>query len=112
MESIQEKEYSYFEEVYTSSLYYSASTIAKELGMGARALNKLLYQARIIHPFQDHWKLSPSYRDQGYEYYKRYTYFDNSHKMGSRIQLYWTEKGRKFICEFVKSLPPTTQTLF
>jgi phage antirepressor YoqD-like protein len=103
MEAIQENEYSYFEEVFPQKLFFSTSAVAKRLGMGARALNRLLYTANVILPSLDHWTLNPRYRGNEYEIYRRHIYYNNSGLERIRTRMYWSEKGMDFIIDHIEN---------
>lgn len=89
----------YYENVLVPSTYIKLITttaIAKDLGISAIKLNKILNEMRIIYKGKDsNWYLYSEYQD------KIPTFADyviNEHKQS----LKWTEKGREWIIDLVK----------
>jgi prophage antirepressor-like protein len=79
------------------------SSIAKDFGMSARALNKMLHDYGVQYKQGDQWLLYAKYQDCGYVGSKP---FDITHTDGSpdvKPQTQWTQLGRKFIYDLLKS---------
>lgn len=75
----------------------TTTDIAKDLGMSARKLNKLLNDKGIIYKQGNSWKVYTKY-----EFLIKEKYCD--YKMNEFGQiLKWTEKGRKFIIETISN---------
>ena len=74
---------------------YTATVIAKELGMSAVQLNKKLHEDKIIYKRSGVWVLYAQYEDLGYMEIKQ-VIDDNG-----MVHYYskWTDKGRQFILE-------------
>lgn len=90
----------YYEEVLQVDNCHTTTTIAKELGMTARALNHLLH-VKGVHFFKDgHWILYAKYDGLGYtktRTHKYETVEDGKMVKKTSIHTVWTEKGREFI---------------
>ena len=71
--------------------------IAKELGMSAVKLNKILHEKGVIFKMADTWVLYAKYQDRGYAKTRTYGFVDALGVQRASIQLCWTERGRAFI---------------
>lgn len=87
----------YHDGVLTSTSTYTTTQIAKEFGMGAPTLNKILHEKGIQYKHNDQWLLYSKYQNNGYT--KTITrMFDNGYGDVHTSQLtVWTERGRRFI---------------
>ena len=106
---IQQKELSeaapkveYYNEVMQSESLIPSNIIAKELGMSAVSLNKLLNQLNIIYRSGETWVLYHKYQNKGYTGTKTVTYQDSLDNKRTAVHTYWTELGREFIHQVVK----------
>ncbi len=100
--SVQARKAAYHDAVLQSRTLIPATVIAKELGLSAVALNKLLHERKIIYKNDTHWVLYSNYQGKGYTGTKTALYIDSGGKYHSNIHTYWTEKGREFIHQMVK----------
>ncbi|MCC0662438.1 phage antirepressor KilAC domain-containing protein [Clostridioides sp. ZZV15-6597] len=99
---VQQPKVEYHDKVLNPEKLVTTTDIAKDLGMTAQALNKLLHLNRIIYPeringrikcwkpYKDYLWLIPEYADF------KITEHDT--------QLKWTEIGRKWLIEFVENI--------
>lgn len=94
----------YVETVLASESLITTTTIAKELGTSAYALNKFLYQQHIVYPHDGHWVLYAQYQSRGYTKTRTHSYVDGSGELRTSIQTVWTEKGRMFIHNKMKQI--------
>ena len=78
--------------------------IAKELGMTAQALNKLLCEQRIQYGQSGQYMLHCDHANKGLVQNRTFTYRDSKGNIRTQIQMVWTEKGRLFIHKQIKSL--------
>ena len=92
----------YYEDVMQSESAIATNVIAKELGMSAISLNKKLHQMGIIYKSGGSWVLYHKYQDKGYHKTKTHHYTDSHGQPQTNIQMYWTEKGRKFVLSKIK----------
>ena len=95
----------YAEEVLLSETCLTTRQIAKELGMTAQALNRLLAAHRIQFRQSGQsgqWMLYREYADKGLAQNRTFHYQDSKGKAQTQTQMVWTERGRLFIHTMVK----------
>ena len=95
----------YAEEVLLSETCLTTRQIAKELGMTAQALNRLLAAHRIQFRQSGQsgqWMLYREYADKGLAQNRTFHYQDSKGKAQTQTQMVWTERGRLFIHTKVK----------
>lgn len=92
----------YYQEVLQSDSLIATTVIAKDLGMSASALNKILNQRGILYKCAGVWVLYEKYQDRGYSKTKTITYSDNQDVTRTVSHTYWTEMGREFIHGLLK----------
>lgn len=92
----------YFNNVLQSDSLIPTNVIAKDLGMSAVGLNKLLNKKRIIYRSGNTWVLYHDYQNKGYTRTKTYTYTDQEGNTKTAVTTYWTERGRLFITMLMK----------
>ena len=93
----------YADNVLDSIFCYTTTQIAKELGMTAQELNRLLCAERVLYYQSGQYMLYAEYAHRGLA--KSRTHFDlfvGRDTVCTRMYLVWTEKGRKFIHQKVK----------
>lgn len=93
----------YADNVLDSIFCYTTTQIAKELGMTAQELNRLLCAERVQYYQSGQYMLYAEYAHRGLA--KSRTHFDlfvGKDTVCTRMYLVWTEKGRKFIHQKVK----------
>ncbi len=94
----------YVEEVLQAENAHTITTIAKELGMkSAIELNQLLKQWDVQYRVDKHWVLKAKYQGKDYTKTRTYAYSGSNGETKTSIETVWTEAGRKFIHELVKS---------
>lgn len=82
----------------------TVSQIAKDFGLSANALNKILHDQHVQYKCDGAWLLYQQYANEGYVQSKTYTYYDYSNRPHVNIQTHWTQKGRLFIYNTLKSI--------
>ena len=87
----------YYREVLSSDSVYLTDQIAKELGMTAIRLNKILKSADVLMKRGGQWVLRSKYASEGYTKTKTYSYQRKDETTGTNCITVWTEKGRAFI---------------
>lgn len=87
----------YYDEVLTSQSTYNANQIAKELGMSAETMNKLLHKLEVQYKQGGQWLLYRPHQNKGYTKTVTHTYTNSQGQTCSRMSTVWTEKGRAFI---------------
>ena len=73
--------------------------IAKDYGKSAKAFNQLLSELKIQYKCGNTWALYQEYADKGYT---NSLIIQVSEKR-SVTRTYWTQKGRKFLYNFLKT---------
>ena len=94
----------YTDNVLDSISCYTTTQIAKELGMTAQELNRLLCAERVQYYQSGQYLLYAEYAHRGLA--KSRTHFDlfvGCDTIHTRTYLVWTERGRKFIHQLVKA---------
>lgn len=92
----------YFDDVLKSESLITTTLIAKDLGMNARALNRLLHDKKIHYKCQGVWVLTAKYEKEGYTRTKTHKYEDSCGVERTELHTYWTEKGRAFVINIFK----------
>jgi len=98
----QSRKLEYHDSVLQSRTLIPTNVIAKELGMSAIALNKILQAKKVIYKSDNHWVLYADHAGKGYTGTKTAVFQDSSGNYQSNIHTYWTEKGREFIHSLLK----------
>lgn len=94
---VQAPKVEYADNVLLSTSTYSTTQIAKELGLSACKLNKLLHENGVQYRQGGQWFLYEKYQDKGYMKTKTYTYDKKDGRIGTMLTSVWTEAGRMFI---------------
>jgi phage antirepressor YoqD-like protein len=89
----------YYDLVLQNKSLLSISKIAKDYGLSAVALNKILHGIGIQFKQGDCWLLYQKYADKGYTQSKTHAIDADL----SKLHTYWTQKGRLFIYETLKN---------
>lgn len=90
---------SYYDLILQNKSLLSISVIAKDYGMSATAMNKKLHELGVQYKQGKVWLLYAKYQDKGYA--QTTTHAIDSDR--SKPHLKWTQKGRKFIYDLLKS---------
>lgn len=91
---------SYYDIVLACSDLVTITQIAKDFGLSAKKLNKILKEKRIQFKQGKTWFLYQKYAEQGYTQSKTYLYNKDNH---TAMHTLWTQKGRLFIYELLKA---------
>ena len=89
----------YTRKTLTSVSTWNTNIIAKEMGMSAVTLNKKLQKLGVQYKQHDVWVISARYEGKGYVKTQTYTYMKSGGETGTRLQMEWTERGRRFLHE-------------
>lgn len=73
--------------------------LAKDYGMSAKKLNKILHELKIQFKQGSTWLLYQKYAGKGYTQSKTHT-IDADY---SKMHTYWTQKGRLFLYDLLKN---------
>lgn len=90
---------SYYDVVLQSDSLLTTTEIAKDYGLSAKRLNKILLDLKIQFKQSGRWFLYAGYVEQGYTQSKTYEYDEGK----TRTHMYWTQKGRLFIDDLLKN---------
>lgn len=93
---------SYLDTILNIKSLVTVGQIAKDYGMSAQALNKLLHDLKVQYKQSGQWLLYSNIQDKGYTHSST---TEIEHKDGStsvRMNTKWTQKGRLFIYELLK----------
>lgn len=89
----------YYDLVLQNKSLLSISKIAKDFGLSAMKLNKILHELGIQFKQGDCWLLYQKYANKGYTQSKTHAIDSEM----SKLHTYWTQKGRLFIYETLKN---------
>jgi anti-repressor protein len=80
----------------------SVTQIAKDYGMSAMAMNKMLHEMDIQYKLGNQWHLYQKYADKGYTQSKTQNINHSNGELEIKTHTYWTQKGRVFLYNFLK----------
>jgi len=93
----------YHDTVLNSPNLFTTTQIALEIGMTANALHKFLHEKHVIYRQGKVWILYKEHLETRIGGMATYVYVDkSSNTKHTRLQLKWTQKGRKFIHGLIK----------
>lgn len=81
----------------------SVTEIAKDYGLSAKAMNAMLHNLGVQFNQSGVWFLYAKYQHEGYTQTKTQNYNRPDGTQGSKVHTYWTQKGRLFIYNLLKS---------
>ena len=81
----------------------STTIIAKDYGMSATKFNELLHEYGVQFKQGGVWVLYRDYDHFGYTSTKTHNYADSAGVQHSKPHMYWTQKGRLFLYDFLKN---------
>lgn len=90
---------SYYDLVLQNKSLVAISVIAKDYGMSAKKMNKILHELKIQFKQGKTWLLYQKYAGKGYTQSKTHT-IDADY---SKMHTYWTQKGRLFLYDLLKN---------
>ena len=93
---------SYYDVVLNCKDLISTSAIAKDYGKSA-IWNRYLHEKGVQFKQGDIWLLYQRYAQEGYTSTKTHTYPGTNGETHTKVHTYWTQKGRLFIYELMKS---------
>ena len=77
--------------------------LAKDYGWSPQQLNNFLNENKIQYKRGNTWLLYAPYQDKGYTKSETFWFKDKNGNNRSNVQTKWTQKGRLFIYELMKS---------
>jgi anti-repressor protein len=90
---------SYYDLILQNKNTVPVTQIAKDYGMSGRALNKLLHELGIQYKMRETWLLYQEYANRGYTQSRTHAIDVDR----SVMHTYWTQKGRLFLYDLLKS---------
>ena len=93
---------SYYDVVLNCKDLVSVSKIAKDYGMSATEMNKLLHSLGVQYKQSEAWLLYQKYAKLGWTSTKTITYPDNEGFIHSKVHTYWTQAGRLGLYHLLK----------
>ena len=102
IEELQPKA-SYYDMILQCKDLIATTVIAKDYGMSAKKFNALLHDSGIQFKSGDVWVLYAKYQGNGYLKTKTHNFADEDGIQHSKEHSYWTQKGRLFLYEKLKS---------
>ncbi len=111
LENIQQKQIigelkpkaDYTDKILQNKGLVTVNAIAKDYGMSAVSMNKLLHNLGVQYKQSEQWFLYTKYQDCGYTHSET---IDLQHKNGTKfikMNTKWTQKGRLFLYELLKN---------
>lgn len=94
---------SYYDVVLNCKDLISTSAIAKDYGKSAIWMNRYLHEKGVQFKQGDIWLLYQKYAQKGYTSTKTHSYPGTDGETHTKVHTYWTQKGRLFIYEVMKS---------
>lgn len=94
---------SYYDVVLNCKDLISTSAIAKDYGKSAIWMNRYLHEKGVHFKQGDIWLLYQRYAQKGYTSTKTHSYQGKDGEPHTKVHTYWTQKGRLFIYELMKS---------
>ncbi len=101
----------YCDEVLDSVSCLTTTQIAKELEMSAHELNRWLCEQGIQYRQSGQYMLYANYAERGLAQNRSYSYRASDGKLHTLTYLVWTERGRRFIHQRMKSLTSRMKSL-
>lgn len=100
----QKPKVDYYDEVLDTSDTMPITVIAKEFRMSAFKMNELLVREGVQYWVNGQYVLKSKYQDKGYTKTTTVTYKNSKKETCVKHSLYWTEKGRRFLYDFINKL--------
>lgn len=92
----------YVDTILESKDSLAVTQIAKDYGMSAKQLNKILTEEGIQYKVNKQWVLYSKYAGKGYTDSKTYSFMHSNGETGTRVGTCWTQKGRLLIHELLQ----------
>lgn len=92
----------YVDKILQNKSLIKISSIAKDYGMSAQEMNKLLHELRIQYKQGDQWLLYAKIQDKGYTSSQTHVYEKRDGTTDVSLITKWTQKGRIFLYEELK----------
>ena len=94
---------SYYDLVLNSKDTVSTTVVAKDYGWSAKKLNRYLHEKGVQFKQGNIWVLYQKYAEMGYTHTRTQTFLSNKGEPHTAVYTRWTQKGRLFIYDLLKS---------
>jgi len=94
---------SYYDVILNCKDAVAITTIAKDYGKSGQWMNDYLHTLGVQFKQGDIWLLYQKHAANGYTCTKTHNYLGNDGETHAKVHTYWTQKGRLFIYELLKS---------
>lgn len=84
----------YYDQILKSKKLITVNAIAKDYGMSAQALNKILHDLKVQFKQSGQWLLYAKYHDKGYTSSEPHKYTKKDGTEDFKLHTKWTQKGR------------------
>lgn len=91
----------YVDEILSSTSTLTTTQVAADYDLSARALNKILHEAKLQCNVNGQWILYKSEMGKGYTKSETFSFTRTDGRLDSKIQTKWTQKGRLRIHEIL-----------
>ena len=92
----------YYDQILKSTKLITVNAIAKDYGMSAQALNKILHDLKVQFKQSGQWLLYAKYHDKGYTHSEPHRYVKKDGTEDFILHTKWTQKGRIFLYYLLK----------
>ena len=92
----------YYDQILKSKKLITVNAIAKDYGMSAQALNKILHDLKVQFKQSGQWLLYAKYHDKGYTSSEPHKYTKKDGTEDFKLHTKWTQKGRIFLYNLLK----------
>lgn len=92
----------YYDQILKSKKLITVNAIAKDYGMSAQALNKILHDLKVQFKQSGQWLLYAKYHDKGYTHSEPHRYVKKDGTEDFSLHTKWTQKGRIFLYYLLK----------
>lgn len=92
----------YTDRILSSKGTVPTTAIAKDYGMSAKTMNKLLHDLKVQYKIGKQWFLYAKYQAKGYTHSKTFDFVHTDGRPDTNMQTEWTQKGRLFLYELLK----------
>lgn len=87
----------YYDDTLASTDCLTTTQVADDLGISAKALNKMLADAGIQYYQSKSWHLKGNYREWKLASTRTYNYIKADGSTGTNVNLVWNQRGKRFI---------------
>lgn len=98
-----EPKVNYVDKILASKDAVNITQIAKDYGLSGKKLNDILHAAGVQYKMNGQWLLYGKHQGSGYTKSKTTEYTKKDGTTGTKLHTRWTQKGRLFIHEILKS---------